>query len=181
MSSYNESLPAPVFTLSTGVLNDDIITVTSQGIVVVYYTYATEWSDHKHIERFDSVTEALDFYRKTFGARLDSEAQYLSEVEGEDTTTEDLVTNIAVALHEWEEAISKTQKALATQYQSAQPVAAVEGIFEIRIMSDLRYVVCREYKWAITKYIEYPRHMVVDMVEEREWSCYHKYKYGFQP
>lgn len=76
--------------------------------------------------------------------------------------------------------MSKTQKALATQYQSAQPVTAVEGIFEVRITSDLRYVVCREHKWAITKYIEYPRHTVVDMVEEREWNYYDRCKYGFQ-
>lgn len=103
MSSYNRPFPAPVLTLCTGVLNDDTITVTPKGAVVEYYTYANEWSDHKHIERFDSVTEALDFYRKTFGARLDSEAQYLSEVEGENVAADDLVTDIAVALHEWEE------------------------------------------------------------------------------
>ena len=58
-------------TLYEGVLNDDSITVfDDKSALLTYYTYATEWSNHKHNESFSDLQGAMRFYRKRFTNRV---------------------------------------------------------------------------------------------------------------
>lgn len=70
-------------TLREGVLNDDTMLVADEGyhfgsdnnkkVLVDYYTYATEWSNHRHYFYADSVENALKHYEEICGKLTEEE------------------------------------------------------------------------------------------------------------
>lgn len=63
-------------TIYEGVLNDDYIEVDSTGkATLVYYTYATEWSNNKHLREFFSLIDAINWYDKNYHNRVSSQSQ----------------------------------------------------------------------------------------------------------
>lgn len=64
-------MTATKHTLYEGVLNDDYITVGQDGsALLTYYTYATEWSNHQHEKVFNSLGDAVDYYKRQFHSRV---------------------------------------------------------------------------------------------------------------
>ena len=60
-----------VITLNTGVLNDDTISVATDGKALLeYYTYATEWSDNLHKKLFPDLQSAIRYYQSKFPDRV---------------------------------------------------------------------------------------------------------------
>ncbi len=66
-------------TLSQGFLNDDEAIILEKGykftghngatVVIVYYTFATEWSNHEHYKFFKSLENAMAWYKRQFRDR----------------------------------------------------------------------------------------------------------------
>lgn len=86
------------YVLSTGVLNDDYVKFNraSGRFEVVFYTYANEWSNHEHIEAFNTLEAALAFYDGRYHARLEAQAEYESEREGEPVSVSDIIDSAYV-------------------------------------------------------------------------------------
>lgn len=60
-----------VIKLFTGVLNDDTLSVATDGKALLeYWTYATEWSDNLHKKLFSDIESALRWYRREFHDRV---------------------------------------------------------------------------------------------------------------
>lgn len=60
-----------VITLNTGVLNDDTVSVATDGKALLeYYTYATEWSDNLHKKLFPDIQSAIRYYQNKFPDRV---------------------------------------------------------------------------------------------------------------
>ena len=58
--------------LYEGVLNDDYLTIGKDGLVVItYFTYATEWSNHEHHKTCFDLPRALRWYMDNFPDRAD--------------------------------------------------------------------------------------------------------------
>lgn len=80
--------------LTTGVLNDDFVRRIKDKWELVYYTYANEWSNHEHIEEFDTLDEALAFYKEKYMGRLEAEAEYQSEQNKEEINASDILDSV---------------------------------------------------------------------------------------
>lgn len=79
-------------TIYEGVLNDDYIEVDSTGkATLVYYTFATEWSNNKHLREFFSLIDAVNWYIKNFCSRVQSQGSEWYR-EFTETTGKDIYT-----------------------------------------------------------------------------------------
>lgn len=92
--------------LYMGVLNDDIITATADGVKITYYFYATAWNNSEHVRKFKSITAALEWYAQELQDRAISQG-YEWRDEWRDDSPEYARENStdADALQEWRDVV----------------------------------------------------------------------------
>lgn len=92
--------------LYTGVLNDDIMTATADGVKIVYYTFANEWNNRENMQEFASVADALEWYEKNMNDRAIAQG-YEWRDEWRDDSPECARENStdADALQEWRDVV----------------------------------------------------------------------------
>jgi hypothetical protein len=86
-------------TLYEGCLNDDFVQVLEDGyyykghnkaqVVLFYYTYANEWSNHEHKKFFKTLENAIEWYKKSFKDRAIYQGRVWLTDGGEDYTETD--------------------------------------------------------------------------------------------
>ena len=77
-------------TLFEGVLNNDYILLNqlTGKVTLVYYTFATCWSNHEHKRQFWSIEDACEWYHKQFPDRVILQGAWWRTEEGETTDPE---------------------------------------------------------------------------------------------